>query len=29
MTFVVASTVLVRLTKITKRDWPIGCSNNF
>jgi hypothetical protein len=27
--FVVACTVLVRLTKITKRDWAVGCGNYF
>jgi hypothetical protein len=29
VTFVVACTVLVRLTKVAKRDWSVGCRNNF
>jgi hypothetical protein len=28
MTLVVACTVLVRLTKVAKRDWSVGCRNN-
>jgi hypothetical protein len=29
VTFMIARTILVWLTKITERDWAVGCRNDF